>query len=63
MQNSLYTKWWFWFIIAVVLIVLVVGGKNKKEEATPAPTEPKKEIKLEQPKQDVQQSASGFKNL
>ncbi|PGY09492.1 hypothetical protein [Bacillus cereus] len=61
MQNSFYTKWWFWFIIAVVVIA-VVGGKNNKEEATTAPAEPKKEIKQEQPKQDVQQSASGFTN-
>ncbi|WP_422118090.1 hypothetical protein ACORE2_28805 (plasmid) [Bacillus thuringiensis] len=61
MQNSFYTKWWFWFIIAVVVIV-VVGGKNTKEEATTTPTEPKKEIKQKQPKQDVQQSASGFTN-
>ncbi|MGG1826452.1 hypothetical protein [Bacillus mycoides] len=61
MQNSFYTKWWFWFIIAVVVIV-VVGGKNNKEEATTAPAEPKKEIKQEQPKQDIQQSASGFTN-
>ncbi|RWS39046.1 hypothetical protein EKA14_26465 [Bacillus mycoides] len=53
MQNSFYTKWWFWFIIAVVVIV-VVGGKNKKEEATTAPAEPKKEIKQEQSKQDIQ---------
>ncbi|WJE26938.1 hypothetical protein [Bacillus cereus] len=53
MQNSFYTKWWFWFIIAVVVIV-VVGGKNNKEEATTAPAEPKKEIKQEQPKQDIQ---------
>ncbi|MDZ4619298.1 MULTISPECIES: hypothetical protein [Bacillus cereus group] len=75
MQNSFYTKWWFWFIIAVVVIV-VVGGKNNKEEAITTPTETKKEIKQEQPKQDVQvqpekkeqskqdvqQSASGFTN-
>ncbi|HDX9641168.1 TPA: hypothetical protein ACGXMH_005105 [Bacillus mobilis] len=75
MQNSFYTKWWFWFMIAVVVIV-VVGGKNKKEEATTTPAELKKEIKQEQPrqdvqaqpekkeklKQDVQQSASGFTN-
>lgn len=61
MQNSFYTKWWFWFMIAVVAIV-VVGGKNNNEGATTTPTEPKKEIKQEQPKQDVQQSASGFIN-
>ncbi|MFN6793528.1 hypothetical protein ACTFRD_30880 [Bacillus cereus group sp. MYBK249-1] len=33
---------------------MVVGGKNTKEEATTTPTEPKKEIKQKQPKQDVQ---------
>ncbi|WP_445661748.1 hypothetical protein [Bacillus sp. FSL H8-0545] len=35
---------------------------ENKRNITTAPAEPKKEIKKEQPKQDVQQSVSGFTN-
>ncbi|MDC2867545.1 DUF3862 domain-containing protein [Bacillus sp. BP-3] len=52
MKKPFYKKWWFWVIVVIIVAAAAGGSGSKKEEAKNTSTEPKQEVKQEQPKKE-----------